>query len=335
MYIWEHAMPDILQDLGYLALGSRLKRLAERLQADATQVFEQNCFVTQPSHFPLLAALDRYGPLTVGEAVAALGVSQPAVTRSLLGLIDLGLAETTVSETDRRQKSISLTPDGIAAIARMKRDVWPHVARAAEELAAGPDAGLLDQLARVEAALDERSLSERARDGHAIVDYSDDLADAFYTINAEWITEMFSLEPEDRHVLSHPREAIIDKGGAILFVSTGGLGIVGTCALMPVADGTFELTKMGVLKTARGRKAGEYLLAATLDRARSMDMETLFLLTSRKCESAIHLYEKLGFRHDAGILATFGKRYERCNVAMTYPLDQPAQDIAAPAGPIA
>ena len=70
-------MPDILQDLGYLALGSRLKRLAERLQADATQIFEQNCFITQPSHFPLLAALDRYGPLTVSEAVTALGVSQP------------------------------------------------------------------------------------------------------------------------------------------------------------------------------------------------------------------------------------------------------------------
>ncbi|WP_335590812.1 bifunctional helix-turn-helix transcriptional regulator/GNAT family N-acetyltransferase [Hyphomonas oceanitis] len=315
-------MPDILQDLGYLALGSRLKRLAERLQADATQIFEQNCFITQPSHFPLLAALDRYGPLTVSEAVSALGVSQPAVTRSLVGLVDMGLAETMVSETDRRQKTISLTEAGTSAVARMKRDVWPHVARAAEEMAAGPDGSLLDQIARIEAALDTKSMPDRARDGHAIIEYSDDLAGAFYDINAEWISDMFTLEPNDIAILSNPKELIIDKGGQILFVSTGGLGIVGTCALMPVKDGHFELTKMGVLKSARGRKSGEFLLAKALERARAMEMNSLYLLTNRKCAAAIHLYEKLGFEHDATMLDTYGQRYDRCDVAMSYPLEK-------------
>jgi DNA-binding MarR family transcriptional regulator len=316
-------MADILKDLGYLALGSRLKRLAERMQADAAQIFEQNRFITQPSHFPLLAALDRYGPLTVSDAVSALGVSQPAVTRSLVGLVDMGLAETTVSEADRRQKSISLTLAGGEAVARMKRDVWPHVARAAEELAAGPDANLLDQIAWIEAAFDEKSLSERAADGHAIIEFSDDLAATFYTINEEWISEMFALEDTDREILSNPRELIVDKGGAVLFVSTGGLGIIGTCALMPMGKGRFELTKMGVLKSARGRKSGEFLLAAALERARRMEVDSLYLLTNRKCAAAIHLYEKLGFAHDASILDTDGKRYERCDVAMSYSLDRP------------
>lgn len=324
-------MPDILQDLGYLALGSRLKRLAERLQADAAQIFEQNCFITQPSHFPLLAALDRYGPLTVSQAVSALGVSQPAVTRSLVGLVDMGLAETTVSEADRRQKSIALTQAGIDAVTRMKREVWPHVARAAEALAAGPDASLLDQITRIETAFDEKSLAARATDGHAIVEFSDDLADTFYAINEEWISEMFTLEAADREILSHPRELIVDKGGAVLFVSTGGLGIVGTCALMPMGDGRFELTKMGVLKSARGRKSGEFLLAAALERATQMEMDGLFLLTNHKCAAAIHLYEKLGFVHDRDILASHGKRYQRCDVAMSYPMVQ----VPGTNGPIA
>jgi len=68
-------MPDILKDLGHLALGSRLKRLAERMQADALKIHEQAGLQTQPSHFPMLAALDRYGDLTVNEAVEALGIS--------------------------------------------------------------------------------------------------------------------------------------------------------------------------------------------------------------------------------------------------------------------
>ncbi|WP_234411390.1 hypothetical protein [Rhodanobacter thiooxydans] len=34
--------------------------------------------------------------------------------------------------------------------------------------------------------------------------------------------------------------------------------------------------------------------------------------------AAIHLYEKLGFQHDAEIMARHGARYQRCDVAMRY-----------------
>jgi len=47
-------------------------------------------------------------------------------------------------------------------------------------------------------------------------------------------------------------------------------------------------------------------------------MDKVYLLTNRKCAAAIHLYEKLGFQHDGEIMALFGGRYERCDVAMRY-----------------
>jgi RimJ/RimL family protein N-acetyltransferase len=50
-----------------------------------------------------------------------------------------------------------------------------------------------------------------------------------------------------------------------------------------------------------------------------MGIERLYLLTNTKCTAAIHLYEKLGFEHDAEVMERFGRRYERCNVAMSYP----------------
>ena len=115
-----------------------------------------------------------------------------------------------------------------------------------------------------------------------------------------------------------PRETIIDKGGAILFVEAPGEGIIGTGALKPDGGGAFELTKMGVLERVRGLKAGEFLLRALIDRARQMGVETLYLLTNSACAAAIHLYEKHGFRHDAGIMADHGARYQRCDVAMRY-----------------
>ena len=61
------------------------------------------------------------------------------------------------------------------------------------------------------------------------------------------------------------------------------------------------------------------MLRHLLARARLLGVERLFLLTNEACVAAIRLYEKLGFEHDGHILRTYGSRYKRCNVAMSYP----------------
>ena len=155
-----------------------------------------------------------------------------------------------------------------------------------------------------------------------IREYSDELACHFHDINAQWISSMFRLEDTDREVLEDPRGRIMAPGGDILFVEVEGLGIVGTCALQKTGATSYELTKMGVLESARGLKAGEFLLAAMLERAAELGADPLYLLTNARCAAAIHLYEKLGFQHDAEIMEKYGARYERCNVAMRY-FDRP------------
>lgn len=311
---------DILRELGPVFLGSRLKRLAERMQAGAARVIADAGLELQPAQMPLLAALDR-GPLTVGELVEAVGSSQPGVTRAAGQLVALGLVES-ARGADQRQRSLSLTPAGEAAMARVKLLIWPRVGPAVTAMLDGLSGPLLDQIAGLEAALADRALDARVADlappGLVIRDFDDSLAGAFYEINAEWITAMFSLEPADREVIEQPRAQIVDSGGAILFVEAPGLGVIGTCALRKAGEGVFELTKMAVRPAARGLKAGEFLLAATIARAFELGAETLYLLTNSACAAAIHLYEKNGFRHDAAIMAAHGARYERCNVAMRY-----------------
>jgi GNAT superfamily N-acetyltransferase len=88
---------------------------------------------------------------------------------------------------------------------------------------------------------------------------------------------------------------------------------------MKARDGWWQLAKMGVTKAARGRKAGEFLLASAIEHARAMGVANqLYLLTNKKCAAAIHLYEKLGFEHDAEVMRLFGPSDERCNVAMRF-----------------
>jgi len=313
---------DILTERGHLFLGSRLKRLAERMQADVAKVAEAAGLEIQPSQYSLLATLDRHGPHTIGELTQAMQLSQPTVTRAVSRLTEMGLLEMSRLHRDQRHKTISLTAAGEAAVARSKLMVWPQIEAAVQEMLGGLSGGFLEQVAAIEARLAEQPLNLRAQAaaeaGLKILDFTDDLAPAFCDINAEWISAMYRLEATDREVLDHPRARIIDPGGAILFVQAEGLGVVGACALQKTGEGRFELTKMGVLEAARGRKAGEFLLRAVIARAQAMGAQTLYLLSNKKSAAAVHLYEKLGFAHDEEIMAQFGARYERCDVAMRY-----------------
>lgn len=313
---------DTLADLGATFLGSRMKRLADRLQTDAAAILQAMDLPIQPAQQQFLAVLRREGPQTVGAIAQHLRISQPTATRALQALVEQGLIDMRREGRDQRQKTLTLSPAGRALMERLERELWPRVEAAAVALCGGRHAALLAEIATIEAECDRRSLFDRvmeATPAMTVRDFSDDLAEAFYRINAEWIGEMFALEDNDITLLSNPRDLIVDQGGAVLFAQTPDLGVVGTCAIMRMKDGWFELTKMGVAKAARGRKVGEFLLAAALERARAMGVaDRLYLLTNRKCAAAIHLYEKLGFEHDAQIMQTFGGRYERCDVAMTY-----------------
>ena len=315
-------MEDIVRQMGHLFLASRLKRIGERMQGDVLRFVESTGLPIQPAQYPLLAALHHAGPLTVGELVQATGVSQPGVTRNLVRLVEMGLVETSRVRRDQRHKTAALTALGKDAMARSAREIWPHVEAAAIELCAGLSGPLLEQLDAIEDALARTPLDRRAAThkaaGLSIRHYSDALAQEFHDINDEWIKAMFAIEQADREVLEQPRARIIEPGGDILFVEADSLGIVGTCALRKTGEGEFELTKMGVLERARGRKAGEFLLRAALRRAGELGAEKLYLLTNSKCASAIHLYEKVGFAHDAEIMRDFGSRYARCDVAMRY-----------------
>lgn len=322
----EFKLSDVIAEMGAAFLGSRLKRLGERMQAGAAAMISHAGLPLQPAQMPVLAAL-RQKPLTIGQLSETVGARQPGVTRTVGQLAELGMVET-LSSRDQRERRVALTRQGEAAVATAAIAVWPRIGQAAQELYAGIEGSLLDQIAAVEAALAEASITERAMrltpNVLRIVEFRDELAREFHDINAEWITAMFALEHTDREVLENPGARIIEPGGAILFVEADGLGIVGTCALQKTGPSAYELTKMGVRESARGLKAGEFLLRETIERARQLGADPLYLLTNKRCEAAIHLYEKLGFAHDEAIMARYAARYERCDVAMRYagPLEQ-------------
>ena len=155
---------DILRALGFATLGSRMKRIGERLQADTQELTELLAEGNLPvPHNPVLAALDRYGSMSIGDLAAALGQSQPGVTRMVGRMKESGLVETRPAPQDRRVSVITLTEKGAALTRHLKETLWPAVEASVADACASLDGPLLDQLAQLERALDQKPLRKRVK----------------------------------------------------------------------------------------------------------------------------------------------------------------------------
>ncbi len=153
---------DIVKELGFLTLGTRFRRIGDSLQAQTQALMARHGIDMPAAHFPLLAALDRHGPLGVGELSAAVGVSQPVVTRSLRGLEGSGLVESRSLQGDRRIRKVQLSEAGQALVERARHEVWPVIEASVAQICAPLEGPLLEQLAALEAGLEHTSLLQRA-----------------------------------------------------------------------------------------------------------------------------------------------------------------------------
>lgn len=155
---------DVVKSLGFLCLGTRMKRLGERLQADTQAVIEAMELPIGAGQCPMLAAIERLGPLTVGDLAEALGITQPAVTRSVNQLVDLGYLEVKPAEDDQRRRIVDLTESGRALVEHAQAAIWPRIEDAVRDLCSGLSGPLLEQLAAIEDGLATRSLKQRNDD---------------------------------------------------------------------------------------------------------------------------------------------------------------------------
>jgi DNA-binding MarR family transcriptional regulator len=153
---------DIVRQLGHLTLGTRLKRIGERLQSQTQRILNAQEVPIQAAQFPFLAAVDRLGPLTVGELAEAVGMTQPGATRALAQLAEEGFVEITNASDDQRRKLVTLTRQGKRLVEIGKRDVWPVIEMAVKDVCRKLSGPLLEQLAALEDGINEEPLDRRA-----------------------------------------------------------------------------------------------------------------------------------------------------------------------------
>lgn len=147
-----------------------------------------------------------------------------------------------------------------------------------------------------------------------IVDYDDKRHHkAFKELNERWIRDLFVVEYADLYEIDHPMENIIDKGGYIFIAELDGEA-VGSFAMMksPNPRYDYELVKFAVNPDIQGKGIGKKLISHCIGEARQLGARRLFLESNRRCEAAVYLYRKFGFRE----IPITHTDYARCDIQM-------------------
>jgi DNA-binding MarR family transcriptional regulator len=308
---------NIIDAAGYLAVSTRLQRLADSLRKDGVLIYRDFGLEFEPKFWPVLYTLSQKSPVGILDLANEIGYAHPSVIALVREMEQKKWIRSVKDKTDSRRRLLSLSPLAYELVAKMQ-PVW-EVFRTSLEIICDGETPLLKAVEEVEARLAaegfaetaRRVARERAEQAVRIIDYEPQHQSAWENLNLIWISKDFEVEDVDRETLGKPRQYFLDGGGAILLAEKNG-EIIGTVGLQPFGDGAFELAKMTVAEKARGLKIGEKLGWAALERARKLGAKRVFLYSNTKAYQAINLYFKLGFR----VVNLESQEFKRANIQM-------------------
>lgn len=309
---------DFYSQIGKVALGSRLRRLSDRLTEDAAKIYTLYNVALDPKWFPVFYVLSHKESAAVTEIAQIIGHSHASVSQIVREMSNRGLATTEKHSQDARVSVVKLSDAAKQLIPDLEQQCI-DVNQAVEELLLESQYNLWNAIAEVEFLLANKSFLDRVQavrkireqKSVEIINYLPEYHDDFKRLNYEWIEKYFQLEQADHQSLNHPDEKILQPGGHIFMAVHNG-EIVGTCALIKMNDNSYELAKMAVTEKAQGKGIGWLLGQAAINLARELKAEKVFLESNTVLKPAINLYQKLGFRKIVGQHSP----YQRCNIQM-------------------
>jgi DNA-binding MarR family transcriptional regulator len=142
---------NLYQSLGYLVLGSRLRRLSETFLAEINRIYQTEGIEFDASWFPVFYLLSKNDSLSIRELSDQTGVSHPAASQLITNLKTKDIVETTVSTDDGRKQLVQFTEKG-KAILNQILPIWGAITKSMDEMSKDAPAmeGLLPAITALE-----------------------------------------------------------------------------------------------------------------------------------------------------------------------------------------
>ena len=311
---------EFFEQIGKVALGSRLRMLTEKITEDSAQIYRLYNLDMQPKWFPVFYVLSKGEEKTITAIAKEIGHSHPSVSKIISEMSTAGYVIEKRDEADGRRNVVSLSETGNELTAKIE-NLYIDVASGIDDVSSQASHDLWKAIGEWEFLLEQKTLLRRVQEQKKlreskkveIVPYAPEYQKAFRALNVEWISTYFKMEENDYKSLDNPDGYILSKGGHILVALYDGEP-VGVCALIKMNDPEyeFELAKMAVSPKAQGKNVGWLLAQAIIKKAEGLGAKKIYLESNTVLKPAINLYHKLGFQKVAGRPTP----YERANIQM-------------------
>lgn len=154
-------MNDFLNELKYLGITARIKRLNDALTYSIKDLYQSQNMDIEPSWHLILLLLKKDKQLSSVELSKRIQISQPAITKVIKKMITKGYVKQTISPADNRVKIVELTAKSHQNFPKWEK-VWDAGQNTIAEMLADNDI-FFTALSAFEDQQRQKSFKERAQ----------------------------------------------------------------------------------------------------------------------------------------------------------------------------
>jgi DNA-binding MarR family transcriptional regulator len=150
------------EKLGQLILGSRLRKLSERLMLEMGNIYKNRNIEFEPGWFHIMYLLAENEKMSITQISDMLQVSHPSVIQVIGVLEKRDIVKISIDNGDKRRRLIELSENGLVLLNQIK-PIWQQIDQMMIAfLSEGQfSQNILEAIGEIEKNLDSKSLSER------------------------------------------------------------------------------------------------------------------------------------------------------------------------------
>ena len=163
---------DIYNQIGKIALGSRIRRLSENIADEASQIYKLYNIELQPKWFPVFYVLSKGQQKSISIIAIEIRHSQPSVSKIVAEMVKKGIVIESKDSADKRKNVISLTKKALKMSSKIEHQ-YKDVNIAIDNALAETNSNLWKALEEWEYLLTQKSLLERVKEQKKIRESQD------------------------------------------------------------------------------------------------------------------------------------------------------------------
>ncbi|MBL0740407.1 MarR family winged helix-turn-helix transcriptional regulator [Chryseolinea lacunae] len=124
---------NLIDELGELALSTRLMRLSESMRRDVTRIYKENGIAFESKWFPVLYVLSKRSSMNVVALAQEIGYSHPSIIALVGEMEQKKLIKSVVSKDDKRKRLLQLTPKAQTMLQKLE-PLWAIMRQVARQV---------------------------------------------------------------------------------------------------------------------------------------------------------------------------------------------------------